>query len=99
MSHDQAAFLAVFIVKVALGLVVFTLKPWLGVLFLAAYALYVWREIRNSDTAPEEEMIEPLKICPSAIEPSLAWMVLQIVLSLIVIAVASHVFIIQLKEI
>ncbi|STQ80632.1 Uncharacterised protein [Hafnia alvei] len=92
MSHDQATFLAVFFVKVALGLIVFTLKPWLGVLFLVAYALYVWREIRNSDTAPEEEMIEPLKIRPSAIEPPMGWIVLQIVLSLIVIATASHIF-------
>lgn len=99
MSHDQAAFLAVFFVKVALGLIVFTLKPWLGVLFLVAYALYVWREIRNSDTAPEEEMIEPLKIRPSAIEPPMGWIVLQIVLSLIVIAAASHIFISQLENI
>ena len=37
MIRDQAAFLAVFVVKVALGLVAFAIKPWLGVLFLAAY--------------------------------------------------------------
>lgn len=99
MSHDQAAFIAVFIVKVVLGLVVFTLKPWLGILFLVAYAIYVWREIQNSDTAPEEEIIEPLKIRSSTVEPSLGWVVLQIVLALIVIALASHVFIMQLENI
>src|SRR2546426_1044507 len=54
MSRDQVAFLAVFVVKVALGLVAFAIKPWLGVLFLAAYAVYVWREIRDADTAPDE---------------------------------------------
>ena len=99
ISHDQAAFLSVFVVKVALGLVAFAIKPWLGVLFLAAYAIYVWREIRESDTAPEEEEIEPLKIRPSVAEPSLKWAALQVVLALIVIGVASHVFVGQLEAI
>jgi cation:H+ antiporter len=99
MSRDQAAFLAVFVVKVALGLVTFAYKPWLGVLFLAAYAIYVWREIRQSDTAPEEEELEPLRIRPSATEPSLGWIVVQTVLALVVIAFASHVFVGQLEAI
>lgn len=99
MSRDQAAFLAVFVVKVALGLVAFAIKPWLGVLFLVAYALYVWREIRESDTAPEEEDIEPLKIRPSVAEPSLGWAALQAGLALAVIGIASHVFVGQLEAI
>ncbi|MDE2367307.1 MAG: sodium:calcium antiporter [Betaproteobacteria bacterium] len=99
MSRDQAAFLAVFVVKVALGLVAFAIKPWLGVLFLAAYAIYVWREIQESDTAPEEEELEPLKIRPSVAEPSLGWVALQAVLALVVIGVASHVFVGQLEAI
>lgn len=99
MSRDQAAFLCVFVVKVALGLVVFAIKPWLGVLFLVAYAIYVWREIRESDTAPEEEEIEPLRIRPSVAEPSLAWAGLQAGLALVVIGVASHVFVGQLEAI
>lgn len=99
MSHDQLAFLAVFAVKVALGLIAFAIKPWLGVLFLAAYAIYVWREIQESDTAPEEEEIEPLKIQPSVTEPSLKWAALQAVLSLIVIGIASHIFVGQLEAI
>lgn len=98
-SRDQAAFLAVFVVKVALGLVAFTIKPWLGVLFLAAYALYVWREIQESDTAPEEEAIEPLKIYPSVAEPSLGWVALQAVLALMVIGFGSYVFVGQLESI
>ena len=69
MSRDQIAFLAVFVVKVTLGLLAFAFKPWLGVLFLVAYAIYVWREIQESDTAPEEEEIEPLKIRPSVAQP------------------------------
>ena len=99
MSRDQAAFLAVFVVKVALGLVAFAIKPWLGVLFLAAYAIYVWREIQESDTAPEEEEIEPLKIYPSVAEPSLGWAALQAVLALIVIGFGSYVFVGQLESI
>ncbi|NMV36490.1 sodium:calcium antiporter [Ralstonia insidiosa] len=99
MSRDQAAFLGVFVVKVALGLVAFAYKPWLGVLFLAAYAVYVWREIRDGDTAPEEEELEPLSIRPKQAEPALGWAVLQAVLALVVIGGASHVFVSQLESI
>lgn len=99
MIRDQAAFLAVFVVKVALGLVAFAIKPWLGVLFLAAYAVYVWREIKDSDTAPEEEELEPLKIRPRVAEPSLGWAALQAVVALVVIGTASHVFVGQLEGI
>ncbi|MBC3861559.1 sodium:calcium antiporter [Undibacterium jejuense] len=99
LSHDQAAFLGVFVVKVGLGLVAFTYKPWLGLLFLATYALYVWREIQTSDTAPEEEQLEPLKFCPSVAEPSLRWAALQVTCSLVVISIASHVFVGQLEAI
>lgn len=99
LSRDQAAFLAVFVVKVTLGLVAFAIKPWLGVLFLFAYAIYVWREIQDSDTAPEEEALEPLKFQPSAAEPSLGRAALQTGLALIVIGVASHVFVTQLDAI
>lgn len=64
LGHDQLAFLAIFAVKVTLGLVVFTIKPWLGILFLAAYAIYVWREITAEETGGEEEELEPLKDLP-----------------------------------
>ncbi len=99
MSRDQAAFLIVFVVKVALGLIAFAVKPWLGVLFLAAYAVYVWREVRYADTAPDEEALEPLKIRPSAGEPSRGWAGLQALLALLVIGFASHTFVTQLEAI
>lgn len=99
MSRDQAAFLAVFVVKVASGLVAFAIKPWLGVLFLAAYALYVRREIQESDTAPEEETLEPLKLRPAMVEPTVGWASLQAMLALLVIGVTSHVFVDQLEAI
>ncbi|MDO1527314.1 sodium:calcium antiporter [Fulvimonas sp. R45] len=99
LARDQAWFLAIFVAKCALGLVVFALKPWLGVLFLAAYALYVWREVKQGDTAPEEEELEPLKFQPRAAEPSMARVLLQAVLALVVIALASRVFVGQLEVI
>lgn len=99
MSRDQATFLLVFAVKVALGLVAFAYKPWLGILFLVAYAAYVWREIKDSDTAPEEEELEALSIRPNVAEPALGWAVLQALIALTVIGVASHVFVAQLEAI
>lgn len=99
LARDQGWFLGIFVVKFGLGLVAFAIKPWLGVLFLAAYALYVWRELRDSDTAPEEELLEPLKLQPGAAEPGLRWVVLQTVLALLVIAWASHTFVQQLEHI
>jgi cation:H+ antiporter len=98
LAGDQLAFLAIFIVKVGLGLVAFAVKPWLGILFLAAYALYVWREIRADDPGDEdEEELEPLKIKPG--HPNLFWAGLQTCLALGVIAFASHLFVGQLEAI
>jgi cation:H+ antiporter len=99
LARDQSWFLGIFVVKCALGLVAFAFKPWLGVLFLAAYALYVWRELRNDDTAPEEEALEPLKFQPKALDPALSRVILQTVLALVVIAIASHTFVKQIEAI
>jgi len=99
LSSDQASFLLIFAVKVGLGLVVFAWKPWLGLLFLLAYAAYVWREITAGDEACEddEDELEPLKF--NAKNPSLAWAGGQAIAALAVIAAASHVFVAQLESI
>jgi len=97
LTRDQLAFLAIFAVKVTLGLVVFAWKPWLGVLFLAAYAVYVWREITADDEADDDEELEPLKLRPG--NPNMAWAGAQAGLALIVISVASHIFVAQLETI
>ncbi len=99
LARDQRWFLGIFVVKFALGLVAFAIKPWLGVLFLAAYALYVWRELRDGDTAPEEEQLEPLKFRPESADPALSWVLLQTVMALLVIAWGSHTFVQQLEHI
>lgn len=99
LARDQAWFLAIFALKVGLGLVAFAFKPVLGVVFLLAYALYVWREMRSDDTVPEEEEIEPLKLRPRDAEPALRWVAVQAAAALAVIAVASRVFVGQLEAI
>lgn len=99
LARDQSWFLAIFVVKCGLGLIAFAWKPWLGVLFLLAYALYVWRELKDDDTAPEEEELEPLKFQPKALDPSLSRVLLQTVIALVVIAIASHTFVKQIEAI
>jgi cation:H+ antiporter len=99
LARDQSWFLAIFVVKVGLGLVVFAFKPLLGILFLIAYGLYVWREIRTHDSVPEEEILEPLKLRPSQAEPDLRWVVAQTSAALVVIAAASRVFVSQIEAI
>ena len=99
LARDQSWFLAIFAVKVGLGLVAFAFKPLLGVLFLLAYALYVWREVHSDDTAPEEDALEPLKLRPRQAEPAMRWVLAQTAAALAVIAVASRVFVGQLEAI
>lgn len=99
LARDQRWFLSIFVVKCALGLVAFALKPWLGVLFIAAYALYVWRELKGGQTEPEEEALEPLKFQPGARDPALWRVIAQSVLALAVIAVASRIFVAQIDAI
>ena len=99
LARDQSWFLSIFVVKCGLGLVAFAFKPWLGVLFLLAYALYVWRELRNDDSVSVDEVLEPLKCQPRAVSPSLTAVLGQTILALLVIAFASHVFVSQIETI
>jgi cation:H+ antiporter len=97
LRRDQAWFLCIFIVKVALGLLVFNFKPWLGALFLLAYVVYLLRELRGAQVL-SEDALEPLKLHPKG-DPGLLWPLLQTTLALIAIAVASKVFVGQLEAI
>ncbi len=96
LSRDQASFLAIFACKITLGFVAFALKPWLGWLFLAAYALYTWVEVKLEGDETEGEL-EPLRFQPRAPNPTWAFTIVQTVLSLGVIFSASHVFVAQLE--
>lgn len=97
LARDQGWFMAIFIFKVGLGLLAFSWKPWLGLLFLAAYGLYVKRELAADDACAEGETLEPLKLRPRDDNPSMAWACTQTVLALLVIAGASHVFVGQIE--
>lgn len=99
LARDQGWFLSIFIVKCALGLIAFAFKPWLGLLFLIAYAIYVWRELNHDDDMSIDEALEPLKFQPRAEVPALTMVVIQSVLALGVIAIASHVFVSQIQTI
>lgn len=99
LARDQSWFLSIFVVKCGLGLIAFAFKPWLGVLFLVAYGLYVWRELRSEDSASTEETLEPLKFQPRAATPSFMAVLAQTVLALLVIAFASHIFVSQIETI
>ena len=98
LSRDQGWFLGIFVVKVALGLIAFTLKPWLGVLFLAAYAAYFRKETRG--TVDEAEgALEPLTFAPRLAVPPTSLVLAQTLAALVAIFVASQVFVGQLDEI
>jgi len=98
LARDQGWFLLIFVCKIGLGLVVFSFKPWLGIAFLAAYALYLWQEMRSEEAEAHHEL-EPLKLRPAAADPALAWALLQTLLALAVIFAASQVFVDQLGRV
>ncbi len=96
LARDQGWFLMIFAVKIGLGLIAFAWKPWLGALFLAAYAAYFWKEMRSENDI-EEEALEPLKMMPRTAEPPAWATVVQTTAALIVIFYASRFFVAQLS--
>lgn len=99
LSRDQLWFLCIFLCKLGLGLVAFPGKPWFGFLFLAAYAVYVWKELAREDDRHEANDLEPLKFRPRDTAPGLGWAALQTLVALAVIFMASRVFVSQLDAI
>ena len=97
LRRDQAWFLGMFIVKVALGLLVFRYKPLLGILFLLAYVVYLLSELRGAQVLGEVAL-EPLRLHPKG-DPGLLWPLLQTSVALLVIGVASKLFVGQLQAI
>jgi cation:H+ antiporter len=95
LSRDQAWFIVISIAKLAVGLAAFAFKPWLGVLFLAAYAAYAWKEMTGVEDAEEVEL-EPLKLTPKAGTPTTWAALAQTLAALAVIFVASRFFVGQL---
>jgi len=95
LSRDQTWFIVISIAKLAVGLAAFAFKPWLGVLFLAAYAAYAWKEMTGVEDAEEVEL-ESLKLTPKAGTPTTWAALAQTLAALAVIFVASRFFVGQL---
>jgi cation:H+ antiporter len=98
LARDQRWFLAIFAVKVALGLVAFAFKPWLGLLFFAAYGVYFWRELRAGGDEPGEDL-EPLRLQRHRARPATWAIAVQTLATLAVIFFASQFFVHQLEAI
>ena len=96
LLRDQAWFLAVFVVKVGLGLVAFAIKPWLGLLFFATYVVYFVRELSASGEH-DPAALPPLRLTPRAASPRLLPVVVQTLGALAVIFAASQLFVGQLE--
>ncbi|WP_404713519.1 sodium:calcium antiporter [Sphingomonas sp. MMS24-J13] len=96
LARDQGWFLLIFAAKIGLGLIAFAWKPWLGILFLAAYALYIRQEMSGHGDDEEGER-EPLTFQRHATIPSTALALLQTGLALLVIFIASRTFVAQLE--
>ncbi|MCW2863390.1 MAG: sodium/calcium exchanger rane region [Actinoallomurus sp.] len=99
LARDQKWFLVIFVVKVALGLVTFAYKPWLGLLFFAAYGVYFWRELRADGSSDEEVEVEPLRLQPHRETPATWAVMTQVVVTLAIIFVASQLFVHQLEAV
>lgn len=97
LSRDQLAFLAIFVVKVALGFVLFPGKPLTGWIFLAAYAVYFWKEL-SQEAAVDEGSVEPLRLQPRASNPGAGWVLLQTGVALAAVFVGSQLFVGQLEN-
>jgi cation:H+ antiporter len=97
LARDQTWFLAIFAVKVALGLVAFAVKPWLGLLFFAAYAVYFWRETSGGGEQASSADLEPLKLQRRRPSPSTGAVLVQTAATLLVIFLASQLFVRQLE--
>ena len=97
LARDQVWFLAIFVVKVTLGLVAFAIKPWFGWLFLAAYAAYFRREVTGGNEHASAEDLEPLRFQRRRATPSTLAVVAQTLVTLAVIFGASQLFVQQLE--
>lgn len=96
LARDQGWFLVLFAAKITLGLIAFAWKPWLGLLFLAAYALYVRKEMMG-DAADEEGETDALTFAPTSVVPGTAVALFQTLLALAIIFIASRLFVSQLE--
>jgi len=96
LSRDQLWFVSIFMFKVLLGLLVFSIKPYMAFLFLAAYGLYFFKEMRV-ECVDECLILDPLKFQLTKAEPTTFWVLTQTIISLILIFDSSHLFVKSLE--
>lgn len=96
LKRDQVWFISIFVVKFGLGLFAFSLKPWLGLLFFAAYAAYFIKEMREEGVASSKDL-ERLKLQPKVASPAMWAVIGQTAGTLVVIYLASQLFVEQLE--
>ncbi len=94
----QVWFLVIFALKTGLGVVAFPHKAATGILFIIVYAWFCVSEFAAGERSQHHDL-SPLKIRPKAQEPSLAWVLVQTIGSLVVVFIASHVFVDHLGDI
>jgi cation:H+ antiporter len=99
LARDQRWFLVIFVVKVTLGLVTFAFKPWLGLLFFAAYAVYFWRELRDDGEQGDGLDLAPLMLQRRREVPTAWAIVVQTLVTVVIIFIASQLFVQQLEAI
>ena len=97
LPKDQKWFLAIFLFKVGLGLVAFSFKTWLGLLFFAAYGAYFIKEMRADSEKHSDIDLEPLKLQPKRATPAGWAIAVQTIGSLVVIFITSQIFVGQLE--
>jgi cation:H+ antiporter len=97
LARDQTWFLAIFTVKVSLGLVAFAIKPWLGLVFFAVYAVYFFREMSGTGDQASGDDLGPLRLQPGRTDPTTLAVSLQILVTLTIIFGASQLFVKQLE--
>jgi cation:H+ antiporter len=93
LGRDQRWFLAIFFAKAALGVLAFSVKPWLGLLFFVVYGVYFRREVRHDSGVIEPSELEPLRIRPGDPAPGLVLVLSQAVFTLLIIFGASQLFV------
>jgi cation:H+ antiporter len=96
LIENQIVFLAIFAVKIGLGLIIFAFKPLLGVAFLAAYAVFLRAEMKKPKDHTDAEDLAPLKLRPHHPDPGYFWILLQCLGAAGATFLASRLFVDQL---
>lgn len=93
---DQTWFMVIAGVSLGLGLVAFTGKQWLGLVFLAAYAVYVRRELSVDQPAHSADDLDSLRLWRGSGPPPRWAVVAQTLGALALVVLASQLFVQQL---